>query len=300
MYVVTGATGNTGRVVAERLLAGGQHVRVIGRNADRLRPFAADGAKPFVADVADAAALVQAFLGAQAVYVMVPPNIASPSVHAYQNRVIDAIAKALQQAGVNYAVALSSIGADKPGKTGPVVGLHQLEQKLNKIPGLNVLYLRAGYFMENTLAQAGIIRTTGKSAGSLQADLKIPMIATQDVGLAAAEALLKLDFKRQQTRELLGERDLTMAETMTIVGKTIGKPDLQYVQLPGSQIQPILKQLGMSENFAELLLEMTAALNSGYMRALEKRSAQNTTSTSYETFAAQAFAPLYKAKSHAA
>jgi uncharacterized protein YbjT (DUF2867 family) len=300
MYVVTGATGNTGKVVVERLLSEGKQVRVIGRNVERLRSFAADGAEPFVADMADATALASAFKGAQAAYVMVPPNIASPSVLAYQNRVSDSIVKALQQAGVKYAVVLSSIGADKPEKTGPVVGLYQLEHKLNKIAGLNVLYLRAGYFMENTLAQAEIIRKMGKSAGPLRADLKIPMIATRDVGLAAGEALLKLDFKRQQSQELQGQRDLTMAEAMVIVGKAIGKPGLQYVQLPSSQLQPILTQLGMSENFAQLLLEMTAALNSGYMRALEKRSAQNTTSTPYETFAAQAFVPLYKAKSHAA
>jgi hypothetical protein len=56
-------------------------------------------------------------------------------------------------------------------------------------------------------------------------------------------------------------------------------------------------QLGMSENVANLLLEMSAALNSGYMKALEPRTTENTTPTSYETFVAEEFVPRYQGKS---
>jgi hypothetical protein len=77
-----------------------------------------------------------------------------------------------------------------------------METKLNQIKGLNVLHLRAGYFMENTLVQAGIIKNLGTMAGPIDAELRLPMIATKDIGAAAAEALLKLDFKGPQTREL--------------------------------------------------------------------------------------------------
>ena len=55
-----------------------------------------------------------------------------------------------------------------------MVGLHNLERKLNTISGLNVLHLRAGNFMENTLAQIGIIKALGAAAGPLRADLKLP------------------------------------------------------------------------------------------------------------------------------
>ena len=300
MYVITGATGNTGSVVAKRLLAAGKQVRVIGRSADRLQGLAAEGAEPFVADLGDAAALTRAFQGAQAVYLVVPPDLRNADVRSYRNRINIAFASALVQAEVKYAVVLSSIGADKPEKTGPVVGLHELEQKLNRLPGLNVLHLRAGYFMENTLAQVGTIQALGLTAGPLRADLKLPMIATRDIGAAAAEALLKLDFKGAQTRELLGQRDLTMAETAAIIGQAIEKPGLPYVHLPDEQIRPALLQLGMSGNMVDLLLEMAGSLNSGYMKALEARSAHNTTPTSYETFVKEEFVPLFRAKSQAA
>lgn len=299
MYVVTGATGHTGNVVAKGLLSKGEKVRVVGRNPDRLKALVAQGAEPFTADLTDTASATKAFVGAKAVYVMMPPNIASPDFRGLQNLVTDAIATALRSAGVTHVVTLSSIGADKTEETGPVVGLHYLEQQLNGIEQLNVLHLRAGYFMENTLAQIGIIRNTGMTVGPLRPDLKLPMIATRDIGEAAASALLNLDFRQKQTRELLGQRDISMSEVAQIIGKNIGKPDLRYTQAPDEQVRPALIQLGMSPNVANLLLEMSAALNSGYMRALEPRSAHNTTPTSYETFVAEEFVPLYEGKSAA-
>ena len=129
-------------------------------------------------------------------------------------------------------------------------GSHRMEERLNRIAGLNVLHLRAGYFMENTLAQVGIIHKTGTVIGALLPDLSFPMIATRDIGDAAAEALLKLDFHRHQTRELLGPNDITMTEVAAIIGKAIGKPDLKYVQAPDEQIRAAMLQMGMSEDLA--------------------------------------------------
>jgi len=300
MYVITGATGNTGSVVANRLLDAGKKVRVVSRNPEHLKDLVARGAEPFVADLSDQAALTKAFTGAEAVYVMIPPDMSTQDPSGYQNKVGDAIAGALQAASVKNAVLLSSVGADKESGTGPVAGLHKFEKKLNAITGLNVLHLRPGYFMENTLGQVGAIKGFGKAAGPLRGDLKLPMIATRDIGQAAADALLKLDFKGQQTRELLGHRDLSYNEATAIIAKAIHDADLQYVHLPNEQIQPMLVQMGMSTNSADLILEMCGALNSGYMKALEPRTAKNTTPTSFETFVAEEFVPLFKGQSEAA
>ena len=300
MYVVTGATGNTGNVVAKALLSRGEKVRVIGRTAERLKALAAEGAEPFAAELTDAAGVTKAFVGAKAVYVMLPPDPANSDYRSFQNRVTDAIVAALRSTGVTHAVTLSSIGADKPDKTGPVEGVHYLEQQLNCIDALNVLHLRAGYFMENTLAQIGIIQKMGMAVGPLRPDLKLPMVATRDIGEAAADVLLSLDFRQKQTRELLGQRDISMNEVAQSIGSAIGKPGLRYIQAPDEQVRPALVQLGMSSNVAGLILEMSAALNSGHMRALEQRSAKNTTPTSYETFVREEFLPRYGGESAAA
>ena len=300
MYVVTGATGNTGHVVASHLLDQKKTVRVIGRSKERLQPLVDRGAEAFVADLSDQAALTKAFTGAEGVYAMIPPNMTSQDFRGDQRRASDAIAGALEHAGVKHVVSLSSVGADKQAGTGPVAGLHEFEEILNRIAGLNVVHLRAGYFMENTLGQAGAIQAMGKAAGPLRGDLKLPMIATSDIGTTAAELLVALDFSGKQTRELLGQRDLSMDEATAIIGKAIEKPDLKYVGVPGEQMQPIFIQMGMSPNVASLILEMAEALNSGHMRALEQRSAMNTTPTRFETFVQEEFLPVYRGQSQAA
>jgi uncharacterized protein YbjT (DUF2867 family) len=294
MFVVMGASGNTGHIVATNLLARGQKVRVVGRNSAHLQPLTSKGAEPFIADVTDAGALAKAFHEADSAYVMIPPNPTSNDPLGYSNRVSDAIAAAVKNAGTKNVVALSSIGAELPSGTGPVVGLHNLEQKLNQISSANVLHLRAGYFMENTLPQVNAIRQMGSIAGPLRPELKVSMIATRDIGAAAADALLHPIKQGKQTRELLGARDITYNEVAAIIGKAIGKPDVKYVHVPDDQVRPILVQMGMSEQMANLLLEMTGAMNAGKMRALETRTSQNTTPTGYETFTTEVFVPAYK------
>jgi uncharacterized protein YbjT (DUF2867 family) len=296
MYVIFGATGNTGSVVAEALLARKEKVRVVSRDAHRLERFTPKGAEPFVADLTDSDAVAKACSGAKAVYALIPPNIGADDVRAYQERVSDAITAGIKKNGVNFVVALSSVGADKPDRTGPVVALHNLEQKLGAISGLNVLSLRAGYFMENVLAQVGIIQALGNLAGPVRSDLPVSMIANRDVGAAAANALLKLDFTGKRTRELLGARDLTYLDAARIIGSAIGKQSLGYFQAPAEQLKPALTRMGMSPNMVDLLLEMTDAMNSGYMKPLEPRSPANTTPTTFETFVADEFLPAYRGK----
>jgi uncharacterized protein YbjT (DUF2867 family) len=296
MYVVIGATGNTGSVIAAKLLGQGENVRVIGRDGGRLGGLVQKGAEAFVADVADAAALTKAFTGAKGVYAMIPPNPSAPDVSGYQERVSDALATAIKNAGVRHAVVLSSVGADKPEKTGPVVGLHNLEQKLNGVAALNALFIRAGYFMQNLLPQIAVVKKFGVLGGPLRGDLPVAMIATRDIGDRAGEELLRLRFSGKQARELLGQRDLTYREVASVIGKAIGNPNLPYMQLPPQGIKPALLQSGMSSSMADLLLEMSEALNSGYMAPLEPRSAQNTTPTPIETFVAEEFVPRFTAK----
>src|ERR1700674_2834376 len=242
MYVILGASGNTGSIIANFLLSKGKKVRVVGRDSGRLQRFVDKGAEAFTADMSDAAALIEAFSGARAAYLMLPPAKSRED----QERDSDAIAKAVKESGLRYAVHLSSYGAQVPEGTGPVAGLHSSEQKLNAISGLNVLHLRAAYFMENNLAAIAMIHGMGIFGHALLPDLRRPMIATRDVGDYAAQRLLDLDFSGKQTRELLGERDLSMTEATAVIARGIGKPDLRYQQFPYDQMQQALIQMGFS------------------------------------------------------
>jgi len=122
------------------------------------------------------------------------------------------------------------------------------------------------------------------------------MIATRDIGAVAGDTLLKLDFTGKQSRELQGARNVTYLEVAKVIGAAIGKPDLAYEQLPASQLKPALTQMGMSSSMADLLLEMSDSMNSGYMKPQEPRSPKNTTPTTIETFVADTFVPAYRGK----
>jgi uncharacterized protein YbjT (DUF2867 family) len=291
-YVILGATGNTGSIIADTLLSRGKKVRVVGRDAGRLQRFVRKGAEAFTGDMSDAAALTKAFKGAGAAYLLLPPITSRED----QERESDAIAKAVAESGLPYALYLSSYGAHVPEGTGPVTGLHTAEQKLNAVGGLNVLHLRAAYFMENNLAAIGMIQGMGIFGHALLPDLKMPMIATRDVGPYAAQRLLDLDFSGKQTRELLGERDLSMAEATAVIARGIGKPDLRYQQFSYNQMQQALEQMGMSAKKAAVYIELFTAINEGVLVAQEPRSRENTTPTSFEKFVQDVFAPAYHGK----
>jgi uncharacterized protein YbjT (DUF2867 family) len=213
-----------------------------------------------------------------------------------QERQSDAIAKAVKESGLGYAVHLSSYGAHVPEGTGPVAGLHSSEQKLNAISGLNVLHLRAALFMENNLAAIGMIHGMGMVGNALLPDLKLPMIATRDVGDYAAQRLLDLDFSGKQTRELLGERDLSMTEATAVIGRGIGKPELRYEQFPYDQVQQVLTQMGIPPKTAALYIELYKAINAGVYVGQEPRSPENSTPTLFEQFVQDVFAPAYHGK----
>jgi uncharacterized protein YbjT (DUF2867 family) len=250
------------------------------------------GAEAFTADMSDAAALAKAFSGARAAYLLLPPA-KSPEE---QERDSDAVAKTVRESGLRYAVHLSSYGAQVAKGAGPVSGLHSSEQKLNAISSLNVLHVRAAYFMENNLAAIGMIHHMRIFGNALLPDLKLPMVATRDVGNYAAQRLLNLDFSGKQIREVLGERDLSMTEVAAVIARSIGKPDLRYQQFPYDQVQQVLTQLGVPPKGAAMYIEMYKSINAGVLVPLEPRSKENTTPTSIEQFVQDAFAPAFKKK----
>jgi len=294
MYTVLGATGHIGSVITKKLLEKGEKVRVVGRSMARLQPFVQKGAEAFIGDVSDAEALTRAFHDVRAAFLMLPPGMNSQDYSADQDRESDSFTSAVRNAGLQYAVNLSSIGAQAPAGTGPILGVHRSEQKLNGLEKLNVLHLRPAYFFENHLAAISMIQMMGLYGGALKGDLRIPMIASRDIGTYAAERLLKLDFNGKQTRNLLGERDLSMNEVAAVIGKALNKTELRYAQFPYDQVQQVLMQMGTPQKTAAYFIEMFQGINDGIVVATEPRSAANTTPTSIETFVKDVFVPAYQ------
>jgi uncharacterized protein YbjT (DUF2867 family) len=251
------------------------------------------GAKALIASVLDVDSITTGFTDASAVYLVLPEDISQPDLRAQQERVSDCYAAAISKSKVPFVVNLSSMGAQHSENTGPIVGLHNQEQKLNQVAGLNILHIRAAYFMENLLMSLAPLRSMGMLPGGLRADARMPWIATQDIGTYAATRLAVRDFSGKSIQELQGQRDISMKEAASIVGNSIGKPSLEYAQLPSTALEPALIEMGLPETTAKLIIEMWDGASARLKAPQEMRSPRNTTPTTLESFVAKVFAPEY-------
>jgi len=290
-YVVIGATGNTGRVVAEELLQSGQSVRAVGRSADKLRSLVDRGAEAFVADLNNADAVKHAFENIDAAYVMIPPNFSARDFRKYQDEVTDNITDAMAACGTKYVVSLSSVGAEHASGVGPVGGLHYMEKHFNAIPDLNTLHVRAGFFMENLFGAVGMIKSKGIYGAATSADAPWPLIATQDIGRYSAGRLSALNFLGKNVQYLLGPRDVSGGETAKIFAKAFGIESLPYVQFTLPDIKQGMVGAGVPVHIADLFCELYDGFNSGLLSY--SRDADSTTNTKLEDFAVQVLKPAF-------
>lgn len=293
MIAVIGATGNIGKVIVQELLKKGKKVLAIARNSQRLKDLEKLGAETFRGSVEDTGFLTSALENATAVFTMSGPDIQTSHLREYQKRIADTIASALEKSTATHVVNLSSVGAELEAGTGPIAGLHYQESRLNRLERAYILHLRPTYFMENFLHDIPVIKGMGIHGTALQADLKMGIIATVDIGMVAAEKLANPDFTGRSIRYLLGPRDYTIAEASHILAKAIDRPDLRYVQFPYADALKGMMQAGISEDVAKNYVEMAKALNAGIIKA-ERRTAENTTPTTLEQFADTIFARAFK------
>lgn len=292
---VLGATGNIGTALVHTLLGQGHHVTAVARPSARLDALAQAGATIKAGDAHDAALLTDALRDADAAFLMIPPNVTSPDVLGFMDQIGEATAQAVRAAGLKQAVHLSSIGADEAAGTGPVVGLHRQEARLNAIEGLRVTHLRPAYFMENLLANVGLIQHMGIAGSATRADVAFPMVATKDIAAKAAELLQAEPSAMPAVQYLLGPRDYTLAEATAALGQAIGRPELPYVAFSYEDAKKGMVGAGLSENQADLYDEMTRNINEGKSMSAGPRDAASTTPTTVEEFAQAVFAPAFKA-----
>jgi uncharacterized protein YbjT (DUF2867 family) len=259
MFTIFGATGNTGSVVAERLLAAGKQVRAVVRSADKGAALRAKGAELVVGSLTDAGVVARALAGAEGAYLMLPPDTAAPDLLAQDRAIVDHYLAGL--ANVPHAVFLSSVGAQRASGTGPIQTTYDAEQRLTKT-ATKLTLVRASSFMENLLGLAhpikadGILPVFGRGES-----YPFAMNATRDIGDVAADALLSPPSEHQWI-ELRGPREYSYVDAAAIAAKVLGRP-VTVAVLPIDQMVPALVGQGMSEGFAKLVREMTEAFQNG-------------------------------------
>ena len=258
MYVIAGVTGHVGSVVAKELLAKKQPVKVIVRDAQKGASWSKQGAELAVGNLDDEKFLAQALKGAKALFTLLPPNMAAPDVFAYQKKTADTIANAVKAANVPHVVLLSSVGADLAEGTGPVRGLHYFENALRKT-GTKLTAIRAGYFQENVGNVLGAVKQ-GIYPNFLPArDYPMPMIATKDIGHAAAQALV--DGPKQEVIDLHGPA-YSINQVIEKLERAIGKK-LNVIDIPQPNWVGAMVQAGLPQPWAESFAEMYGAFAAG-------------------------------------
>ena len=259
MYIVSGATGQTGSVVAQTLLEKGLPVRVIVRSEAKGKPWKDLGAEIAVADVQDTESLTKAIASGKTLYLMNPPNEQAEDMFVETEKVIKAFQTAIENSSLEKLVVLSSVGAQHPSGTGPIVTNHLLEQVFGKLD-IPTTFVRATYFMENWNSVLETVKSEGILPSFLQPlDKKIPQVATEDIGRVAAEAMLETS-EGIQIKELAG-LPYSPDDVAEAFSKVLGR-EVKAVAIPEEQWMETLKTFSSQRN-AEAYYEMMQWVNSG-------------------------------------
>jgi uncharacterized protein YbjT (DUF2867 family) len=264
MYVVTGASGHTGSVVARTLLERDQQVRVVLRDEAKAEPWRQQGAEVVLAELDDVSSMTLALMGADGAYLMMPPPVPSSiGVLEMSWRLVDAMGQAVAASGIPHFVVLSSVGAQHVEGTGLVKMLNLVEREWGAL-GVPVTFLRASYFMENW----GSMLPTAVDSGELPSfigpsDRKVHMVATRDVGELAAQLLLEPALRRRVV-ELAGPEDYSPNEVADSLTRLLGRPVHVKEYLPAA-LMPILEDLGYSAELAGLVAELNEAITRGLL-----------------------------------
>jgi uncharacterized protein YbjT (DUF2867 family) len=256
-YLVAGASGHTGSVVAQSLLDQKQKVRVLLRDAAKGERWKKRGAEVTVGSLEDAHSLGAALRGADAAYLLVPPPASSATgVLARSRRIVDALAQTVGGSHLKHVVFLSAVGAQVPDGTGIIQGLYAAEKTFSalKVP---FTFLRAGAFVENW-ASALEPAKSGQLPTFYAADFKLPQVGTHDIGLVAA-ALLTEHPKSHRVVELSGPSDTSSNDVAAALSKLLGS-EVKAVTHPVEQMAGALQSFGFSAEMAGLYQEMTQAV----------------------------------------
>jgi len=260
MFVVVGATGNTGSAVADTLLSRKQPVRIVVRSADKGAAWKAKGAEIAVASLDDVPALTKAFQGANGVYLLVPPNYGAQAWLMDQRARMDRATEAIQKSGVLHVVFLSSIGGHIAEGTGPIRAARYGEQVLARAMK-NLTILRPCYFMDNWAPVLGAAKGQGVLPTFIAPQAVVPMISTRDIGRVGAEQLMA-GGKGKQIVELAGPEEYSPDQVAAALSQILGKP-VTAQHAPLSAVIPTFKSFGFSDEAAKLFEEMYTSFSTG-------------------------------------
>ncbi len=254
MIVITGASGQLGRLVIEALLQkvpAGEIVAAV-RNPEKVADLAARGVQVRVADYDQPASLAAAFAGADKLLLISANEVGR---RLPQHRAVIDAAKA---AGVGLLAYTSLLHADSSPL--PLAAEHKETEALIRASGLPAVILRNGWYTENYLAGIPAALQYGVVLGSA-GEGRIASAARADYAAAAA-AVLTLDNQAGRIYELAGDESYTLADLAGEIAKQSGRA-VNYQNLPESDFKAALLGAGLPDFLASLLAESDVGASQG-------------------------------------
>ncbi|MFG1465425.1 NAD(P)H-binding protein [Xanthobacter sp. DSM 24535] len=249
-YVVTGASGQLGRLVVADLATrvGAASVAAMVRDPARSAALFPEGVEVRQGDYDRPEALDAAFSGAERV-LLISSNAIGARV-AQHRKAIEA-AKRARVARIAYT---SVLHADT--STLGLAEEHRQTEALLVASGLAVTLLRNGWYTENYSASIPSALQHGAFLGSAGAG-RISGAARADYAEAAALALID-DTADRVVHELAGDDAYTLAQFAAELSRQAGR-EIPYVDMPEAQYRAVLVSAGLPENLAALLADADAA-----------------------------------------
>lgn len=262
-FTITGSLGNISKPIIEILVKNGHEVTVISSNAQKAPAIEALGAKAAIGSIADTTFLTNAFKNADAIYTMVPPDFTAVNYKQHMAETGKSYVEAIKASGVKRVLNLSSIGAHLSEGTGPIAGLHEVEQMLNTLNGVAVKHLRPGFFYTNFFIDITIIRNMGIMGNNYEGNSKLSMTHPRDIAEVAAQEL-QGSFEGKTHRYIVSDEQ-EISNVAKILGAAIGKPELPWVPFSDADLFAGLTGAGLSKSIADLYVEMGHAIGSGIL-----------------------------------
>jgi uncharacterized protein YbjT (DUF2867 family) len=290
MIIVTAPTGLIGHQVLENLLDSPEPVRVIVRDPSRLPAQARERVEIVQGSHGDADVVDQAFVGADAVFWLVPPDRHADSVEAAYVDFTRPAGDTFKRQGVRRVVGISALGRGTAvaGHAGLVTASLAMDDLITS-SGVSYRALTMPSFMDNLLRQAGSIKNRGVFGTPISGDRKLPSCATRDIAAAAARLLLDHSWSGAGHVAVLGPEDLSFTDMAQIMSEVLGKP-VRYQQIPAQALKDRLTGAGMSDAMAQGTVDMMVAKDQGLDNA-EPRTPESTTPTTFRQWCQEALKP---------
>ncbi len=256
--VVTGATGQLGRLTVEALLRRGipaADIIATGRNIAGIKDLADRGVTARRADFADTDSLTEAFAGADRL-LLISASVPVDERVANHRRVIDAAVAA----GVSLVAYTSTTHADRA--TTIIGATHGETEEYLRDRGIPSVLLRNGWYLENYTSQLPQILQNGAVVGAA-GEGRISAASRADYAEAAA-VVLTTEGHTGAVYELGGDESFTLTELAAAISAAAGK-QVAYADLPVTEFARVLAAAGLPAELAEVLADADRGMSRGEM-----------------------------------